>query len=178
MLEAVAVVTELTPDSEVVPGGGRIAAGAHLELVSPEAYTSGLTSDETAVLSLISEGNTTAQMARRLTMERGEVEDHRDSAMGKYGTRSRTVAVSQAIREGAIPIEVTPDSTVAAGLSRLDRRMLGLYAKGVSNHQLAKQYGMNLKTIEAYHDGLLEKVGAWSRPHAIRRTYELGILKV
>lgn len=167
-----------SPDGRTpaVVDGGRVAVTRHLELVEPDPYSSELINEEVAVLSLISKGNTLAQTARQLGIDKGEVESLRGSAMSKYGSGSVTATVNKAIKDGTIPVEVSPDPEVAARLTAVDRRVLELYARGVTNHDLASQIGKHVKVLERYHDGLLERAGAWNRPQLVRRGYELGIL--
>lgn len=117
-----------------------------------------------------------AQLARRLdSYSSTEIKDARHSAMKKFNTGSAAVLVDRSIRLGLMPIEIEPDEEVLARVTGLDQKMLRLYALGISNHRIAKEGGVGLKAVETYHDGLLKRMGAWSRPHAIRRVYELGI---
>ncbi|HVX57094.1 MAG TPA: hypothetical protein VHA37_05155, partial [Candidatus Saccharimonadales bacterium] len=136
---------------------------------------------EVAVLSLISRGNTAVQVARLLGPEfdlgRSDVYEYRDSAMDKLGTKSVAQAVHRAIKRDIVPVEVQPEETVLAGLRDHDSYTLHQYARGLSNQQLAHASGQPLGALEAYHDRLLYRLGAWSRPHAIRRGHELGILR-
>lgn len=179
MSEQAAALVERSPvDDGVIEAGGRMAVGRHLHLVEPESYTTTLTSDEAAVMSLISEGNTLGQVGKKLGIGREEVLDHRGMAMSKYGAAGVTAGVNRAILDGEIAVEVKPDPETAARLSSLDKRMLTLYAKGLSNGWMAGQYGIDRRAVEDYHDGLLERVGAWNRPHAIRRMHELGLWQV
>ncbi|HEX5744388.1 MAG TPA: hypothetical protein VFX84_02980 [Candidatus Saccharimonadales bacterium] len=163
------------PNEPAVVDGGRVAVSRHLALVEPEAYSSGLVGEEISVLSHISQGNTLGQVAEELGVGKDEVIYWRGNAMSKYRSGSVTATVNEALRDGSIPVEVSPDPETAARLTPLDKRVLELYAKGVTNHDLAGQIGKPVKVVERYHDGLLERIGAWKRPHAMRRMYELGI---
>jgi hypothetical protein len=138
--------------------------------------------EEVAVLSLLSEGNTAVQVARQMNekfdidMTKSAVEGYRADALEQFGTGSIALATHRAIKREVILVEVNPDEDVLAGLHKPDRHMIGLYARGVSNHRLAQTTKQPVKSVEAYHDRLLERTGAWSRPHLVRRGHELGLL--
>lgn len=138
--------------------------------------------EEVAVLSLISEGNTAVQVARQMNerfnidMGKSAVEGYRADVMEQFGTKSLALATHRAIKREVILVEVKPDDEILAGLHKPDKKMLGLYARGFSNHRLAGATEQPVRSVEAYHDRLLKRIGAWSRPHAVRRGHELGIL--
>lgn len=163
-------------------------ASGHLASIYPETIPPGLSPTEIDVLGSISHGNTTVQVARELDMAKAEVDESRDALMAKFATRSIAVATDQSIRRGILAIEVRPEIAVIEGLTKADPAMLRLYAHGVSNHRIAA--GINIqdptgeapprvsvRSVEAYHDRLLKRLGAWSRAHAVRRGHELGILR-
>ncbi|MGH7192420.1 MAG: hypothetical protein ACREJM_02680, partial [Candidatus Saccharimonadales bacterium] len=137
---AIAEAERFPADDGVVEGGGRVAVERHLHLVEPELESTALTLEEVSVLSVISGGNTIGQTADQLGMRKGEVVDHRSSATSKYGVKGVTATVNRAILDGHIPIRVQPDQDTASRISDLDKRMLGLYARGFSNHWFAAQY--------------------------------------
>ncbi len=181
MSERALATADLPPRNDVTVGGGRVAIAGHLELVTPPLEVpTGFRLEEIAVLSLISEGNTAVQVARKLgpefDMGKSDVNAHRDSAMEKLGTRSIALGVHRAIKGGMISVEVKPDREVITRLRKHDAYMLNRYARGFSNHNFAKSSGTPVRSLETYHDRLLERVGAWSRPHAVRRGHELGII--
>lgn len=180
MTEALRAPVEVPrPSDEVSLGVGNVATNGHLRLVRSETLAPSFEPLEIDVIAGISEGQTLTQTARQLEdYSPAEIKDARYSAMKKLNTNSTAVLVDRSIRLGLIPIEVEPDEEILARVTGLDRKMLKLYALGVSNHRIAKKGGVGLKTVETYHDGLLERVGAWSRAHAIRRTYEFGIFIV
>lgn len=158
---------------------GGLAARAELRLMHSETLAAAFDPIEIDVVSAISEGQTMAQTTRQLVdYLPADIKNAKTSAMQKLKTNSTAVLVDRSIRLGLVPIEVKPDEEALARVTDLDRRMLGLYARGVSNHRIAKDGKLDLRSVETYHDGLLERVGAWSRAHAIRRSYELGIREV
>lgn len=176
-LEAELAPANLPPRPNAARDGGRLAVSSHLQLAVPEAdLPAGFIVEEAVVLSVISEGHTMNQAARHLYMDKDEVKAHRGSAMAKFGTRSIAYAVHKAVRCGLVLIEAAPDSGIIDGLYGTDERMLNLYARGFSNHHFARTSGKPVKLLEEYHDGLLERLGVWSRPHAVRRGHELEII--
>ena len=153
------------------------------ELTAPEfRVPNGFRLEEVAVLSLISQGNTAVQTARQMDEKfnidigKSAVEGYRADVMEMFRTGSISLAVHRAIKRGILFVETKPDNEILDGLSKTSRQMLSLYARGVSNHSLAATTKQPVRSVEAYHDRLLKRVGAWSRPHGVRRGHELGIL--
>jgi DNA-binding NarL/FixJ family response regulator len=151
-------------------------ATAPLEAVSDPELPFGVTPNEAAVLITISEGHTGVQVARQLEIEKGEADILRFDAMEKLGTRSIAQATHRAIQARIIPIETVPNSEIIAGLHQADTWILRLYARGISNHRIDAAQKQPVRALEVYHDRLLGRLGAWSRPHAVRRGHELGLL--
>lgn len=172
---------ELMVSAEARPGG-EVPPIAEPELTLPVLEAPrGFRIEEVSVLSLLSMGHTAAQVGRLLGpefgMDRDDVNTYRGSVMYKLGTASVAQAVHRGIKRDIIPIEVEPDQEILDGLRDHDRHTLRLYARGTSNQQLAHESGQPLGALEAYHDRLLYRLRAWSRPHAIRRGHELDILR-
>ncbi len=75
----------------------------HHQLLSPNGITlSGLTTRETQILKLASEGYDTAGIARRLGFSERTVKSLLHGVVVRYGLRNRTHAVAHAIREGMV----------------------------------------------------------------------------
>ena len=144
----------------------------------PRSETPNLTLQQIGVLSLLSEGNTAAQIARRLDLSSEEVKNTRNDLKAHYKTQSFSAVVNLAIKNGDINLESQLDTELADKLTEQDHRLIGFYALGGSNQQLQRATNTGSKVIEKYHDQLLEKVGAWSRPHMVSRAYELGIFVI
>jgi DNA-binding NarL/FixJ family response regulator len=178
MSEATAAILERPGPISPVEDGGRIAVASHLRVVTgPEPELPfGVTTDEAAVLTTISEGHTGLQVARQLEIDKSQVDTLRGEAMEKLGTRSIAQATHRAIQARIIPVEVVPDAETIAELHPADAWVLRLYARGISNHRIAEGQKQPVRTLEVYHDRLLRRLGAWSRPHAIRRGHELDLL--
>lgn len=128
-------------------------------------------------ITLISMGNTMAQVGRGIGCDLRDARKLRNDVMNFFFTKSITAATNKSIVSGLIPVEVNPEPEVALHISGWDRKTLRLYARGVSNRQIAMAGNKDISVIEGYHDRLLKRIGAWSRPHAIRRAYELGIMQ-
>lgn len=130
-----------------------------------------------AVLSLISRGGTENQIARDLEVSKQGIRYAKGTLRSLFGTPSLAAVVHRAIQQAYLPIEIAPNPTVVDQLAPADPSVLAFYALGGSNRQIARKTNQCLPAIEQYHDRLLKRIGAWSRPHAIRRAHELGILK-
>lgn len=63
-------------------------------------------------------------------------------------------------------------------LSRREREVLRLLAQGHSNHEIADQIGVSVKTVETYRTRLREKLGLKGRAELFRFAVEAGILDV
>jgi DNA-binding CsgD family transcriptional regulator len=68
------------------------------------ANPAGLTAREIEVLALLAQGNSNAQLARRLHRSTKTVDHHVSAILGKLGVRSRTEAVAAAFALGVIPV--------------------------------------------------------------------------
>jgi DNA-binding NarL/FixJ family response regulator len=178
MSEVAAATLEIPRSAPPIEGGGPIAVARHVAPVpslDPE-LPFGVTLDEADVLTSISQGHTGLQVARHLDRDKSVVDALRGEAMEKLGTRSIAQATHRAIQSRIIPVEVEPDPEAQLRLHQADAWVLRLYARGISNHRIAATQKQPVRAVETYHDRLLERLGAWSRPHAIRRGHELGLL--
>lgn len=63
-------------------------------------------------------------------------------------------------------------------LSDQERRVLRYMSYGMSNREIAEKMHVTLHTINTYVGRLFDKLGARSRPYAIRRGFETGDLSV
>jgi DNA-binding NarL/FixJ family response regulator len=91
-LEAVALGVQVTEP----------AAPAEADLRGPEPEE--LTPRETEVLQLLVEGLPNKEIARRLGISEHTVKFHVTTVLGKMGARTRTEAVTRAIRQGVIAL--------------------------------------------------------------------------
>ena len=146
-------------------------------VVIHESTESRLTPFQAEVLALTSLGQTANQTARQLEAPAEDVKAAKEQAKLAYGTRSIGAAVSKAIQEGGIGIEVRPDPDILMELSSFDTSILYFYAAGGNNEQIARDQNVSFKAINVYRDHLFKKIKAWSAPHAVRRAYELGIIQ-
>ena len=76
------------------------------------ANPAGLTSKEIEVLTLMSEGSTNAELARRLHRSIKTVDHHVSAILGKLGVRSRTEAVAAAFTLGILPAQASGEGPV------------------------------------------------------------------
>jgi two-component system, NarL family, response regulator NreC len=72
--------------------------------------------------------------------------------------------------------EVAGQPKPPKNLSRREREVLGLLARGHSNQQIADQTGLSVKTVETYRARLSEKLGLKGRAELYRFAVEFGIL--
>ncbi len=179
MAEIAAATLEMPRSVPPIEEGGRIAIARPLEPVpslEPE-LAFGVTLDEAEVLAAVSQGHTGLQVARHLDRDKSEVDALRGTAMEKLETRSIAQATHRAIQSRIVPVEVEPDAEPRLRLRQADAWVLRLYARGISNHRIAEMQKQPVRAVEEYHDRLLSRLGAWSRPHAVRRGHELALLR-
>lgn len=154
---------------------GCVALAPNLMLIETRPS---LTPFQTEVIDLVSRGNTLAQVARQAGSTRESVKSARRHAMNEFDTNSIAVVVDRSISFGIISVETNTSDPARRNITGIDEKMINIYAKGFSNKRIAEATATPLQDVESYHDKLLEKIKAWSRPHAIRRAYEIGILKI
>ncbi len=61
-------------------------------------------------------------------------------------------------------------------LNARELEVLGLIAKGLSNHEIADQLALAVSTVKWYINSLFSKLGVHSRTQAVARARELGLL--
>ncbi|MCP4660475.1 MAG: response regulator transcription factor [bacterium] len=73
-----------------------------------------------------------------------------------------------------------PSSSLPLGfrLTRREREVLELLAKGLRNKEIAKEFGISLATVKVHVHHLLEKFEVHDRRDAVRRAYETGLLEL
>lgn len=155
-------------------------ATRRLFLVTSEMKDLGLTAWQAATVTLASEGHTNLQAADNLEIDMDEFHHFRNGALRTLGVTNMSVAVDIAIKKDIIPIEVHHDLRVLKRLRGHDARMLRFFARGGTLEHLQKanrKPSHPMKYYVRYEKELFEKVGAWTRPHAVRRGHELGIMK-
>jgi DNA-binding CsgD family transcriptional regulator len=131
---------------------------------------------QTGVLSLISQGNTVSQISRRLDVSTEQVNMAKKASLQALDATSVTSAVGIAIRRGILEVESSPEPELVSGLRKDDVTLLRYFALGGNYQGLSEETGANIRVISRDHSKLLERVRAWSKPHGVRRTYELGLL--
>jgi two-component system, NarL family, response regulator NreC len=68
------------------------------------------------------------------------------------------------------------DETVDS-LTEREREVLALLAKGYSSKEIAREFGLSIKTVGNHRTRILEKLGAANTPEAIGMAYQLGLIK-
>jgi DNA-binding NarL/FixJ family response regulator len=126
----------------------------------------GLSTRETEIVQLISEGCSNRQIARRLSIAESTVKSHLSSALGKLGVRSRGEAVSVVFKGGLSGGRWTE-------LTARQTEVLRLVAAGYSNQRIAESLGISPRTVKAHLENVLLRLGVHSRfaaVAAVRRT--------
>jgi two-component system response regulator NreC len=92
-----------------------------------------------------------------------------DLAIGRPSDREEALGLSEGERE---PRTFVPLRT----LSRRESEVLRGVAQGYTNHQVAKQLGLSVKSVETYRARLLEKLGVRTRAELVRFALASGIV--
>lgn len=152
-----------------------------LFLLTPEIRDTGLSAWQAAVVTLASEGQTNRQAADDLEIHMDEFHYFRNGALRVLGTTNMAVGVDIAIRKEVVPITVNSDANVLGGLTDHDKNTLRFFARGGTLEHLQNAYrissGRPLEYYRDYEKELFRKLGAWTRPHAVRRGHELDIMQ-
>ena len=67
-------------------------------------------------------------------------------------------------------------TSVVPPLSRRERQVLELLARGHTNREVAQRLTLSVKTIETYRSRLNDKLGLHSRADLVRLAMDLGLL--
>jgi DNA-binding NarL/FixJ family response regulator len=113
-----------------------------------------VTAREREVLTLVSAGVASREIAERLGISRATVESHVRSAMSKVGARSRLHAV--------LLLAITEPSWVALELDPEQRRLLELLAAGVTREHAAKSLYLSRRSVDRRLATLRRRVGVAS----------------
>lgn len=126
----------------------------------------GLSTRESEIVRLLSEGYSNRQIARRLSIAESTVKSHVSNILGKLGVRSRSQAVSVVLRGdlgGGRWAELTARQT----------EVIRLVADGYTNQRIAESLGISPKTVKAHLEKVHQRLGVHSRfaaVAAVRRT--------
>lgn len=152
-----------------------------LFLLTPEMRDTGLSAWQAAIVTLASEGQTNRQAADDLEVHMDEFHYFRNGALRVLGTTNMAVGVDIAARKEVIPITVNRHADVLSKLTDHDKNTLRFFARGGTLEHLERAYrissGRPLEYYRDYEKELFCKLGAWTRPHAIRRGHELDIIQ-
>jgi DNA-binding NarL/FixJ family response regulator len=113
-----------------------------------------VTAREREVLTLVSAGVASREIAERLGISRATVESHVRSAMSKIGARSRLHAV--------LLLAITEPSGVALDLDPEQRRLLELLAAGLTREHAAQSLYLSRRSVDRRLAALRRRVGVAS----------------
>jgi DNA-binding NarL/FixJ family response regulator len=162
---------------EVVTNLANVAFSEELLLVETELPESPLLPHQQEALEFISMGHTVKQTTRHSKGSKGYMNKVLEEVQTVLGVPNEAAAVNQGIQDGWLHVDSLPDPVVLENVGNTDRKVLQLYAAGGNNMHIAKSSNQNVRAVNKYEQDLFKKIKAWSRPHAVRRAYELGILE-
>lgn len=156
---------------------GGVAAERQLQVVPNTLVGPELSVFQIELIDLLSQGHTNWQTAKQMGVHVRDIHRGTRRLMEKYRTKDMAIVVSQSIEQGHLPIKISPDEEVIGKLTEFDKKALKFYARGGKESQIAKAGGIPMEKVQDHSVELFTKLGAWDNLHAIRRGYELGILK-
>ena len=71
---------------------------------------------------------------------------------------------------------MTPRATFGDPLTGKEYRVLHLLSHGLTNKRIGERMGITDMTVKAHVGGILRKLGANDRAHAVRLGFEKGLL--
>ncbi|WP_280275689.1 amidase family protein [Nocardia wallacei] len=157
-------------------GQGRKPVAGQREPGEPEDLAQQPNARETAVLNLVYQGLTPAEIADRLGTSSGSVKNHQSRAAAKFGTAGAIPTVLEARRRGFIEVGDAPLAIGTVRLSEDQRELLGFMAQGLSDEAVARRLGVSPATVQRRRDRIGEAVGATGSVPIFMATLRLGVL--
>jgi DNA-binding CsgD family transcriptional regulator len=90
------------------------------------------------------------------------------------------VANSEGLSAGRVTLPMSEAAASADSLSALsprEREVFALFAEGLSQREIASNFGVSIKTVETYRTRIGQKLGIRSRAELIRCALAAGILR-
>ncbi|MFF7100731.1 response regulator [Streptomyces nigra] len=169
--EAVERAAALDPDVILMdlrmPGGGGVAAIAHLTRTGARARILVLTTYDTDTIPAIEAGATGYLL-------KDAPRDELFTAV-RAAAEGRTV-LSPAVASRLVSAVRTPRRERDEPLSAREREVLALVARGTSNREIARELFISEATVKTHLTHLYAKLGVNDRAAAVATAYERGIL--
>lgn len=162
------------PHLRVIQGGiGQSVVGE----LTPDARRYGLDEADIVLLQQISTGVPIPNICRHEGKTRDDVTDHALEITGKLGEPTMPSAIRKAIIKEVLPFDAAP-AHERPHLTPLEYKVITLISRGMRNNHIAKILPINPDTLtERVAPVLRSKLAAESNTHAVRRAFELTILK-
>lgn len=204
VLDVVVIYTTVLPEVEaeavehgltaLVPGTSgldemaqmvRVRARERRAPCPPPGNGRALTDRELAILSLMTAGHTTDDIAELLRISPHTVDNHRRRIYTKLEVDNRSAAVSRTMSLGIFP----PPPSVASStgpragesvpeLTVREREILHHIADGHTTRQTARALGIAAKTVENTQARLYRKLGTHNRIETLTVAYRLGLIRL
>ena len=170
--QAVKLARELTPDvvllDVVMPGSSGIDAAAEIRIESPDSR----------ILMLSMQDDPTYVRQAFASGAAGYV--LKDAADAELVEAVRKVAAGDQYVHPALGARLVSEPEVSSGpvdsLSDREREVLKLLALGHTNQEIARQLFVSVRTVEAHHAHILNKLRASTRAELVRHAIDTGLL--
>jgi len=158
-----------------MPGMGGIEATQRLRAAQPDVQVLALTmhEDETYVFQLLRAGAAGYVLKRAAAQDL--VQAVRAAARGEaflYPSVARKVVEDYLKR-----VETGEERERYDGLTAREKEILTLIAQGLSNHQIAEQLYISIKTVQTHRAHILEKLGLHDRTELVRYAIRKGLIE-
>jgi DNA-binding NarL/FixJ family response regulator len=141
-----------------------------------------LTDRELAILSLMTAGHTTGDIAGLLRISPHTVDNHRRRIYTKLQVDNQSAAVSRTMSLGIFPPPWVASTTEpyfsdsAPELTTREQEILNHIADGRTTRQTARALGIAAKTVENTQARLYRKLGTHNRVETLTVAYRLGLI--
>lgn len=157
-----------------------IPAAPSLELVEAvgEPLSPGpITEREQALIIATSRGKSFRQLTERFG-HKHLIRSRYGNLQSRFGVPTVSAVVHQAIEQQMIEVETEENPEILEALARMDFFAIRCMARGITEQSLAPKLDRPEDEVFRSFNRAVTNVGARSRPHAVRRGHELGILRV
>lgn len=135
---------------------------------------------ELAILGLMNQGLTDAQIAKRLNLTRGSASASVGRIRIKFGGGTRHDVVARARALGIIGgsrRSVAQPAMPSPYLTARERQVLDLMNAGLSNGEIAKKLGVTLRSADSYVTNVRTRIGGATRFDVVQRAREMKLVK-
>jgi DNA-binding NarL/FixJ family response regulator len=161
-------------DQTPLPGDGSPVVLTRLP-VERVQFGSSLPSREIYTLAGLARGQTNAQIAQALGVDRSQVAKSISNAMCRLGQKNRFGLVAAAYRSGVLA-KLQPEPRPPIRIFRRQLEVLQGMAEGLDNSEIGLRFDINPSSVVTRATKLYRALGVRRRTHAVAIGYQQGLL--